>query len=73
MKKNVGGLDRILRIVIGAVFIALAITHVIGWWGLIGIIPLATGLFSRCALYIPLGINTAGKSNCSSDGSSQRS
>lgn len=57
-KKNVGGIDRILRIVIGAVLVALAAFGQIGWWGLIGIIPLATGLMSSCMLYSLLGINT---------------
>lgn len=33
MKSNVGGLDRIARIVVGVVLIALAATQVIGWWG----------------------------------------
>lgn len=58
MLDNVGGLDRILRIVIGALLIILAITGQIGWWGLIGIVPLATGLFRSCVLYKLLGINT---------------
>lgn len=63
MKKNVGGIDRIARIVLGVVLIALAATKVIGWWGYLGIIPLATGLFSFCALYSLLGINTCNIKN----------
>ncbi|MCO4787108.1 MAG: DUF2892 domain-containing protein [Marinomonas atlantica] len=58
MKANVGGLDKILRIVIGVMLIALALTGVIGAWGYIGVIPLATGVFNFCALYTLLGINT---------------
>ncbi len=58
MKTNVGGIDKILRIVIGAVLIGLAITGVIGAWGWIGVLPLATGLFNFCPAYQLLGINT---------------
>ncbi len=57
-KKNVGNIDRILRIVIGVALIALFATKQIGIWGLIGIVPLATGLMSSCMLYTLLGINT---------------
>jgi fatty acid desaturase len=43
MKLNVGGMDRILRIVVGLVLIALAATGTVGWWGWLGVIPLLTG------------------------------
>ena len=58
MKRNVGGIDRILRIVVGAALMILAATGTAGWWGWLGVIPLATGLMSFCALYTLLGINT---------------
>ncbi len=58
MKRNVGGIDRILRIVVGAALMILAATGTVGWWGWLGVIPLATGLMSFCALYTLLGINT---------------
>ena len=58
MKRNVGGIDRILRIVVGAALMILASTGTVGWWGWLGVIPLATGLMSFCALYTLLGINT---------------
>ena len=58
MSPNVGGIDKVLRIVIGAVLIVLAATGKVGWWGYLGIIPLLTGLTSRWALYSVLGINT---------------
>lgn len=58
MKSNVGGVDKILRVVIGAVLIGLALTGAIGVWGWIGILPLATGLFNFCPAYQLLGINT---------------
>ena len=58
MTANVGGIDRILRIVAGLALIALAATGVIGAWGYLGVIVLATGVFSFCGAYTLLGINT---------------
>lgn len=58
MKSNVGGLDRILRIVIGLALIALALTGGIGLWGWIGVVPLATAALGFCPLYRVLGLNT---------------
>ncbi|QMT35593.1 YgaP family membrane protein [Neisseria wadsworthii] len=58
MKRNVGGIDKIIRITVGAILIILAATNVIGCWGWLGIIPLATGLMSNCLFYTLLGINT---------------
>ena len=58
MKANVGGFDRILRIVAGLVLIALAVTGVVGAWGYLGVIVLATGVFRFCGAYTLLGINT---------------
>ena len=48
MKINVGGLDRIARIVAGLVLIGLAATGMIGVWGYIGVVPLLTGVFKFC-------------------------
>jgi len=58
MKTNVGTIDRAARIVIGLVLIVLALTGVIGAWGWIGLLPLATGVFRICPAYSLLGINT---------------
>ncbi len=58
MKRNVGGIDRVLRIVVGAALMIMAATGVVGWWGWLGIIPLATGLVGFCALYPLLGLNS---------------
>lgn len=57
-KANVGGIDRILRVVAGIVLIALTLMGVIGVWGWIGIVPLATGLLRTCPIYSLLGFNT---------------
>jgi ABC-type branched-subunit amino acid transport system permease subunit len=58
MTANVGGIDRILRIVAGLVLIALAVTGVVGAWGYLGVIVLATGVFRFCGAYTLFGINT---------------
>ncbi len=58
MKTNVGGIDKILRIVIGIALIAMAALGVVGAWGWIGVVPLLTGLFGTCPAYTLLGMNT---------------
>jgi len=58
MKSNVGGMDKILRILIGLALMVLALFGAIGAWGWIGVVPLATGLFNFCPAYKLLGINT---------------
>jgi hypothetical protein len=58
MKTNVGGIDRIARIVLGIALIALAATGTIGLWGWIGLVLLGTALVGFCPLYPLLGINT---------------
>jgi hypothetical protein len=62
MKCNVGPVDRLLRIVVG---FAIAILGVIfeSYWGLIGLIPMATGLFQWCPLYVPFKISTNREKN----------
>ncbi|WP_296763157.1 DUF2892 domain-containing protein [Sediminimonas sp.] len=61
MTKNVGTIDRILRIVIGAALIAGFFVNPdakYSWLYLLGIIPLATGIVSSCPLYSIFGMNT---------------
>jgi hypothetical protein len=58
MKSNVGGIDRILRIVIGLVLIGLTLTGTIGVWGWLGVVPLATGAIGWCPPYAIFGWNT---------------
>lgn len=57
MKTNVGGIDRVLRIVAGIALIAWAL---MGGpvWAWIGVVPLATGLLGSCPAYSLLGMNT---------------
>jgi len=58
MKTNVGGIDKIARIVVGLVLIVLTLMGTIGVWGWIGVAPLATGLFNFCPVYSLMGIST---------------
>ncbi len=58
MKANGGGIDRIARVVVGLVLIALAATGTVGVWGWIGVVPLLTGLIRWCPLYPLLGISS---------------
>ena len=59
--KNVGSVDRILRITVGLIVLSLFFIYPEASWrylALIGIVPLLTGLFSTCPLYSILGIST---------------
>jgi len=57
MKCNVGATDRLLRIMIGLVILVIGYIYS-NWWGLVGLIPLLTGLFRWCPIYLPCKINT---------------
>jgi hypothetical protein len=63
MKYNVGNVDRIVRIVAGLAILSLLVLLDGGsrWVGLIGIIPLATGLIRWCPAYSLLGIDSLGR------------
>lgn len=56
-KRNVGTRDRVARILFGLAFIGAGI-YAESWFGLIGLWPIATGLFARCPMYLPFGTNT---------------
>lgn len=61
MTKNVGGIDRILRIGVGLALIAGFFLNAGGAYSrlyLLGVIPLATGVFSTCGLYSLIGVST---------------
>lgn len=60
MKYNVGSLDRIIRLVVG---LGIAIGGVIfeSYWGLIGVVFMATAVFQFCPIYALLGMNTSKK------------
>lgn len=60
MKPNVGGFDKMLRIVAGLLLLSLVflLDGSARWWGLFGLVPLSTALLNWCPLYALVGINT---------------
>lgn len=58
MQPNVGTVDRTIRIVVGLALIGATLLNLIGVWGWIGIVPLATGLVRVCPAYLPFGLST---------------
>ena len=60
MTTNVGGIDRVLRIVVGIAVLALffVLEGNARYWALVGLVPLFTGLFRTCPLYSVIGVNT---------------
>lgn len=57
MKRNVGGADRIARLVLGVVIIAAGI-YFKSWWGILGVVPLLTATIGWCPAYLPFGISS---------------
>lgn len=57
MKSNVGGTDKVIRVIIGAVIILLGLIFK-SWWGLIGVLPILTALIGYCGLYSLFGLST---------------
>ncbi|HMM12407.1 MAG TPA: DUF2892 domain-containing protein [Bacteroidales bacterium] len=60
MKKNVGSIDKIVRIVLGVAIGGLGIIYG-SWWGLVGLLPIATALTGTCFMYSLFGISTCKK------------
>lgn len=58
MRANVGGIDKILRIILGLALMAWTLFFQGPLWAWIGVVPLATGLFNFCPVYRLLGINS---------------
>ncbi len=59
--RNVGNTDRLLRIIVGLVLIALVFVGPKTAWGWIGIVPLVTGVVTYCPLYSLFGLNSCKK------------
>jgi len=57
MKNNVGGIDRILRYLVGLALLGAGL-YFKSWWGLIGLGPILTATFRFCPAYLPFGLNT---------------
>ena len=60
MQLNVGGIDKVARIIVGVALLSLifVLEGNLRWFGLVGIVPLATGLIGYCPLYSLLGLTT---------------
>ena len=58
LAKNAGTVDRVVRIVVGAVLLSLTVVGPKTLWGLVGLVPLVTGLVGSCPLYSLVGVNT---------------
>lgn len=63
MKKNVGTLDRSIRIVLGLAILGAGYYYQT-LWGLIGLVPLITAFVGRCPAYAPFGISSCNKQGC---------
>lgn len=66
MQANVGGIDRIVRIVAGLALVAWAAFFGGPIWAWIGVVPLATGLIGWCPAYPIFGIKTCKSGSCES-------
>ena len=62
MKKNIGKTDMVIRVLAGAAILVLGLVFKT-WWGLVGLLPLVTGLLGTCPLYSMLGMSTVKGAN----------
>ena len=58
MQANVGGIDKVLRIIVGLGLVGATLAGAIGPWGYIGVVPLLTGLVGWCPAYLLFGLKT---------------
>ena len=61
MKVNESKTERIIRVAVGIALLSMVVTGPQSLWGLIGIVPLMTGLIGSCPLYTILGISSCKK------------
>lgn len=57
MCRNVGSVDRFIRVLVGVGVVSWGIATA-NWWGALGVVPLATGLLGFCPAYLPFGLRT---------------
>ena len=60
MKRNVGKIDRIIRLIVGAIIIGAGV-YFKRWWGVIGIAPILVAAVGWTPAYVPFGISTCGE------------
>jgi hypothetical protein len=58
MGRNIGVLDQALRLGVGTALVTMWIFGPIGWWGILGFLPLVTGLTRVCPIYPLFGLST---------------
>ena len=61
MKQNIHNIERIIRVLLGIIILSLVFIGPKSWWGLIGILPILTGLSGWCPPYQLLRISTCKK------------
>ena len=57
MKKNMGSLDKNIRLILGIAILIIGYMYD-SWWGLIGLVPIITSFMSFCPIYLPLKMST---------------
>lgn len=67
MKKNIGSIDRVVRITAGILLIGIGLVFK-SWWGAVGIVPLATAFLRWCPAYTIFGLNTCRSGSCDTAG-----
>lgn len=71
MNRNVGKVDKIIRIIVGLIIIAVGVIYN-SWFAIIGFVPLLTAVIGWCPLYCPLKINTTcDKESCKKENADQ--
>jgi len=63
-ERNEGKIDRIARVTFGVAVLSLVFVGPQTMWGLLGLIPIATGSLGMCPIYRIFGIDTCGKEGC---------
>ena len=62
--RNEHTVERVIRVALGLGLLSLVFVGPQTYWGLIGLVPLATGLLGTCPLYSVLGFSTCGREGC---------
>jgi Protein of unknown function (DUF2892) len=66
MKINIGSADRVIRIIVGLGLLGAGY-YFKSWWGLVGLVPILTGIVRFCPAYVPLGLSTCAVTKDSAD------